>query len=188
MRSQLSFLSQLAALEGSTSAPLIQTLLSSSWLGVCFKEIWEHFWRSSEAGQSEMGKLEPHLWDVVIPPLPLLLLQFDGDAADRAPLDSLHQVGDIPAGTRGCPGLSRGSWHPSPHPKSQNHSRMRTVVTIHPGNIPPLTLASSHHLQRIRDKVSDSNRVWGRQRPPQTRENSRSPLPALSMTRPQAGP
>lgn len=95
-----------------------------------------------------MGKLEPHLWDVVIPPLPLLLLQFDGDAADRAPLDSLHQVGDIPAGTRGCPGLSQGSWHPSPHPKSQNHSRMRTAVTFYPSNVPALNLASSHPLQK----------------------------------------
>lgn len=132
-----------------------------------------------------MGKLEPHLWDVVIPPLPLLLLQFDGDAADRAPLDSLHQVGDIPAGTRGCPGLSQGSW-PFPTPQ-----------------IPELQQDenSCHHLPRQRPStqlgiipsppegsVSDSNRVWGRHRHPQTRENSRSPLPALSMTRPQAGP
>lgn len=54
-----------------------------------------------------MGNLEPHLWDVVVPPLPLLLLQFDGDAADRAPLDSLHQVGDIPAGTRHVLGFPR---------------------------------------------------------------------------------
>lgn len=54
-----------------------------------------------------MGKLEPHLWDIVVPPLPLLLLQFDGDAADGAPLDPLHQVGDVPAGTRACPGPSQ---------------------------------------------------------------------------------
>ena len=34
--------------------------------------------------------------DVVVPPLPLLLLQLNGDAADRAPLQPLHQVGDKP--------------------------------------------------------------------------------------------
>ena len=34
--------------------------------------------------------------DVVVPPLPLLLLQLDGDAADGAPLQPLHQVGDKP--------------------------------------------------------------------------------------------
>ena len=34
--------------------------------------------------------------DVVVPPLPLLLLQLDGDAAHGAPLQPLHQVGDKP--------------------------------------------------------------------------------------------
>lgn len=63
-----------------------------------------------------MGKLEPHLWDIVVPPLPLLLLQFDGDAADRAPLDSFHQVGDIPAGTWGCPGLFHVTLPYTPNP------------------------------------------------------------------------
>merc|ERR1712012_1197199 len=32
--------------------------------------------------------------DVVVPPLPLFLLQLDGDAAHSAPLQPLHQVGD----------------------------------------------------------------------------------------------
>ena len=32
---------------------------------------------------------------VYLPPLTLLLQQFDGDAADRALLDTLHQVGHV---------------------------------------------------------------------------------------------
>ena len=36
------------------------------------------------------------VWDVVVPPLPLFLLQLDGDAAHSAPLQPLHQVGDKP--------------------------------------------------------------------------------------------
>lgn len=40
----------------------------------------------------------PHLGHVVVPALPLLLLQLNGDTPDGAPLDALHQVGDIPAG------------------------------------------------------------------------------------------
>lgn len=36
------------------------------------------------------------LWYVVVPPLPLLLLQFDGDSSDRTPLDPLHQMCHIP--------------------------------------------------------------------------------------------
>ena len=34
--------------------------------------------------------------DVVVPSLPLLLLQLNGDAAHGAPLQPLHQVGDKP--------------------------------------------------------------------------------------------
>ena len=34
--------------------------------------------------------------DVVVPPLPLFLLQLDRDAAHSAPLQPLHQVGDKP--------------------------------------------------------------------------------------------
>ena len=34
--------------------------------------------------------------DVVVPSLPLLLLQLDRDAAHGAPLQPLHQVGDKP--------------------------------------------------------------------------------------------
>lgn len=40
----------------------------------------------------------PHLGHVVVPALSLLLLQLNGDTPDGAPLDALHQVGDIPAG------------------------------------------------------------------------------------------
>ena len=36
------------------------------------------------------------LWDVVVPPLSLLLLQLDGDSSDWAALDALHQVCHIP--------------------------------------------------------------------------------------------
>lgn len=39
---------------------------------------------------------ETDLWDVVVPPLPLLLLQLDGDSADGTALDPLHQVRHIP--------------------------------------------------------------------------------------------
>lgn len=42
---------------------------------------------------AEVGAgVSAHLWDVVVPPLPLLLLQLDGDASDRSALDALHQV------------------------------------------------------------------------------------------------
>lgn len=37
-----------------------------------------------------------YLWDVVVPPFTLLLLQLDGDASDRPSLDTLHQMGHIP--------------------------------------------------------------------------------------------
>lgn len=37
------------------------------------------------------------LWDIVIPSLSLLLLQFDGDTSDRTPLNALHQMGHITA-------------------------------------------------------------------------------------------
>ncbi len=37
------------------------------------------------------------LWYVVVPPLSLLLLQFDGDSSDWTPLDPLHQMRHIPA-------------------------------------------------------------------------------------------
>ena len=38
--------------------------------------------------------------DVVVPPLPLLLLELDGDAPDGAPLQPLHQVSDEPGNLR----------------------------------------------------------------------------------------
>ena len=37
-----------------------------------------------------------HVRDVVVPPLPLLLLQLDGDAPDGGALQPLHQVSDEP--------------------------------------------------------------------------------------------
>lgn len=37
------------------------------------------------------------LWNVVVPPLSLLFLQFDGDSSDWTPLDPLHQMRNIPA-------------------------------------------------------------------------------------------
>lgn len=40
------------------------------------------------------------LWYVVVPPLSLLLLQFDGDASDWTPLDPLHQMCHISASNR----------------------------------------------------------------------------------------
>lgn len=40
------------------------------------------------------------LWDVVIPPLSLLLLQLDGDSSDWAALDALHEVRHIPGNSR----------------------------------------------------------------------------------------
>ena len=40
-----------------------------------------------------------YLWHVVVSPLPLLLLQLDGDAPHRASLDALHQMGHKPANT-----------------------------------------------------------------------------------------
>ena len=36
-----------------------------------------------------------HLWHVLILPLTLLFLQLEGDAAYRATLDTLHQVGGV---------------------------------------------------------------------------------------------
>lgn len=36
------------------------------------------------------------VWDVVVPPLSLLLLQLDGDSSDWTALDPLHQVSHIP--------------------------------------------------------------------------------------------
>ena len=41
-----------------------------------------------------------HFWDKVVPPLPLLLLQLDGDAADGGALQPLHQVSDEPGNLR----------------------------------------------------------------------------------------
>ena len=37
-----------------------------------------------------------HIGHVVVPSLPLLLLQLDGDATHGAPLETLHQVSDEP--------------------------------------------------------------------------------------------
>merc|ERR1711939_255253 len=43
-----------------------------------------------------LGEVESrHLWDVLVLPLTLLLLQLEGDTADRATLDTLHQVGGV---------------------------------------------------------------------------------------------
>jgi len=38
--------------------------------------------------------------NVVVPPLPLLLLQLDGDAADGGALQPLHQMSDEPGNLR----------------------------------------------------------------------------------------
>lgn len=40
------------------------------------------------------------LGDVVVSPLPLLLLELDGDSSDGAALDPFHQVGHIPETNR----------------------------------------------------------------------------------------
>lgn len=43
-----------------------------------------------------LGEVESrHLWDVLVLPLTLLLLQLEGDTTDRATLDTLHQVGGV---------------------------------------------------------------------------------------------
>lgn len=38
-----------------------------------------------------------HLWYIVVPPLSLFLLQFDGDSSDWTPLNPLHQMCYIPS-------------------------------------------------------------------------------------------
>lgn len=43
-----------------------------------------------------INKNSTDLWDVVVPPLSLLLLQLDGDSSDWTALDALHQVCHIP--------------------------------------------------------------------------------------------
>ncbi len=40
--------------------------------------------------------------NVVVPPLPLLLLQLDGDAADGGTLQPLHQMSDEPGNLCSC--------------------------------------------------------------------------------------
>ena len=51
-----------------------------------------------------------HFWDIVVPPLPLLLLQLDGDAADGGALQPLHQVGDEPPNLEEIHKLPYGSY------------------------------------------------------------------------------
>lgn len=46
--------------------------------------------------QKLKSSLKMDLWDVVVSPLPLLLLELDGDSSDGAALDPFHQVGHIP--------------------------------------------------------------------------------------------
>lgn len=56
--------------------------------------------RMKQAGANRVYKCssraKTYLWDIVVPPLTLLLLQFDGDASDWPSLDALHQMGHIP--------------------------------------------------------------------------------------------
>ena len=40
------------------------------------------------------------LWNIVVPPLSLLLLQLDGDSSDRTALDTFHQMCHIPETNR----------------------------------------------------------------------------------------
>lgn len=40
------------------------------------------------------------LRDVVVPPLPLLFLEFERDASDRTPLDPLHQTRHVSVQTQ----------------------------------------------------------------------------------------
>lgn len=45
------------------------------------------------------------IWDVVVPSLPLFLLQLDGDASHGGPLEPLHEVSDKPGNlilTKSC--------------------------------------------------------------------------------------
>jgi hypothetical protein len=51
------------------------------------------------------------VWDVVVPSLPLFLLQLDGDASNGGALEPLHEMSDEPGNlilTKSCIKLSSG--------------------------------------------------------------------------------
>lgn len=52
--------------------------------------------RCAGVREPSVAQQDTNLGDVIVPPLPLLLLQLNGDAPHRTPLDPLHQMGDIP--------------------------------------------------------------------------------------------
>ena len=75
------FLANLQKEKAKVQSPL---LIVNALVPLVFEENHSHLLKSRDVG------------DVVVPPLPLFLLQLDGDAAHSAPLQPLHQVGDKP--------------------------------------------------------------------------------------------
>ena len=75
------FLANLQKEKGKGTKPPPDRECSGPW---SLEENHSHLLKSRDVG------------DVVVPPLPLFLLQLDGDAAHSAPLQPLHQVGDKP--------------------------------------------------------------------------------------------
>lgn len=79
-------------------------------------------------------RTETYLWHIVVPPLTLLFLQFDGDASDRPSLDAFHQMGDIPAKAKFNSIMRPSSWGSTPvqmHQIEQHSSLLCDMHLVH---------------------------------------------------------